>query len=59
MTSRVKGYPFEVALPKGSGVIGVVLAYQLKRLDWRARHYKVIAVDAVSGKTKSMKIREA
>ena len=22
VTSRVKGYPFEVALPKGSGVIG-------------------------------------
>jgi mRNA interferase MazF len=26
ITSRVKGYPFEVLLPEGSGVVGVVLA---------------------------------
>ena len=43
ITSRVKGYPFEVALPEGSGVIGVVLADQLKSLDWRARKAKLIA----------------
>lgn len=42
VTSRVKGYPFEVALPEGSGVIGVVLADQLKSLDWRARKAKLI-----------------
>lgn len=42
VTSRVKGYPFEVALPGGSGVIGVVLADQLKSLDWRARKAKLI-----------------
>ena len=42
VTSRVKGYPFEVALPKGSGVVGVVLADQLKSLDWRARKAKLI-----------------
>ncbi len=42
MTSRVKGYPFEVALPEGSGVVGVVLADQLKSLDWRARKAKLI-----------------
>ncbi len=42
VTSRVKGYPFEVVLPKGSGVIGVVLADQLKSLDWRARKAKLI-----------------
>jgi mRNA interferase MazF len=40
--SRVKGYPFEVALPEGSGVVGVVLADQLKSLDWRARKVKLI-----------------
>lgn len=39
VTSRVKGYPFEVALPEGSGV---VLADQLKSLDWRARKAKLI-----------------
>lgn len=42
VTSRAKGYPFEVVLPEGSGVIGVVLADQLKSLDWRARKAKLI-----------------
>jgi mRNA-degrading endonuclease toxin of MazEF toxin-antitoxin module len=28
VTSRVKGYPFEVALPEAGGVNGVVLADQ-------------------------------
>ncbi|NBU73233.1 MAG: endoribonuclease MazF [Bacteroidetes bacterium] len=42
VTSRVKGYPFEVALPNGSGVVGVVLADQLKSLDWSARKAKLI-----------------
>ena len=37
ITSRVKGYPFEVALPSSSTVAGVVLADQIKSLDWRAR----------------------
>lgn len=37
VTSRVKGYPFEVALPAGLAVQGVVLADHLKSLDWRAR----------------------
>lgn len=42
VTSRVKKYPFEVALPEGSGVVGVVLADQLKSLDWRSRKAKLI-----------------
>jgi mRNA interferase MazF len=37
VTSRVKGYPFEVALPLTAGVEGVVLADQVKSLDWRKR----------------------
>ena len=37
ITSRVKGYPFEVILPRTSLVTGVVLADQVKSLDWRAR----------------------
>jgi mRNA interferase MazF len=43
VTSRVKGYPFEVALPEAGGVNGVVLADQIKSLDWRARKAKLIA----------------
>lgn len=36
ITSRVKGYPFEVAI-RGIEVRGVVLADQIRSLDWRAR----------------------
>ena len=37
ITIRVKGYPFEVAIPPGLAVSGVVLADQVRSLDWRAR----------------------
>jgi mRNA interferase MazF len=37
VTSRVKGYPFEVPLPRGGKARGAVLSDQLKSLDWRAR----------------------
>jgi mRNA interferase MazF len=37
ITSRVKGYPFEVSLPKDVSVSGVVLADQVRSVDWRAR----------------------
>lgn len=36
VTTRVKGYPFEVALPHGGETSGVVLADQVRTLDWRA-----------------------
>jgi mRNA interferase MazF len=38
ITSQEKGYPFEVALPTGLGIEGVVLSDQVKSLDWRARN---------------------
>ena len=37
ITSQVKGYPFEVSIPSGLEVQGVVLADQVKSLDWKAR----------------------
>jgi len=37
ITSQIKGYPFEVTLPRGMKVSGVVLADQVKSLDWKAR----------------------
>ena len=43
ITSRVKGYPFEVPLPPGLGVEGVVLADQVKSLDWRVRDARLHA----------------
>ena len=42
LTSKVKGYPFEVELPDGYPVSGVVLSDQLKSLDWRSRKVKFI-----------------
>ena len=38
VTSRVKGYPFEVTVPQGLPIGGVVLADQVKSLDWRSRN---------------------
>ena len=40
VTSRAKGYPFEVALPSDLDVTGVVLADQIKNIDWKARWAK-------------------
>jgi len=40
MTSRVKGYSFEVSFPAASSENGVVLADQVKSLDWRSRKAK-------------------
>lgn len=37
ITGQVKGYPFEVRIPEGLEVAGVVLADQMKSLDWRVR----------------------
>ncbi len=37
ITSQVKGYPFEVGVPGGLQVSGVILADQVKSLDWQAR----------------------
>lgn len=37
ITSRAKGFPFEVEIPAGTKVQGVVLCDQVKSLDWRAR----------------------
>ena len=37
ITSHAKDYPFEVALPPGGKISGVVLADHVKNLDWQAR----------------------
>ena len=43
VTSTVKGYPFEVELPRGGAIGGVVLADQVRSLDWRARRPRLAA----------------
>jgi mRNA interferase MazF len=37
VTNQAKGYPFEVAVPGGHGISGVVLADHVKSVDWRPR----------------------
>ena len=44
ITSKVKGYPFEVAVPDGLPITGVVLSDQVRNLDWRARNAHLISV---------------
>ena len=43
VTSKEKGYPFEVRLPESLSVQGVVLADQVKSLDWQARRAELLA----------------
>jgi len=42
ITNQIKGYPFEVIIPAGLSVAGVVLSDQVKSLDWRARNAELI-----------------
>jgi mRNA interferase MazF len=42
ITRQVKGYPFEVLIPEGLEVSGVILADQVKSLDWKARKAELI-----------------
>jgi len=42
ITNKVKGYSFEVNIPSGLGVSGVILADQVKSLDWRVRNAQLI-----------------
>jgi len=58
LTTRIKGYPFEVALASQPG--SVVLSDQVKNLDWRARRavHKGKVTDAelrqIRGKLKAL-----
>ncbi|HEY2154589.1 MAG TPA: endoribonuclease MazF [Isosphaeraceae bacterium] len=60
ITSQIKGYTFEVPIPPGLGVGGVVLADRVKSLDWRARRAEKICdlprafIDEVLATTKAL-----
>jgi mRNA interferase MazF len=43
ITSKVKGYTFEVILPEGLPINGVILSDQMRSLDWRVRQASFIA----------------
>ena len=42
ITSRVKGYPFELAVPAGLPVGGVVLCDHVRSQDWKERQWQPI-----------------
>ena len=42
ITNQVKGYPFEVHIPDNLPVKGVILADQVKSLDWKIREATLI-----------------
>lgn len=42
MTSQIKNYPFEVLLPDGLNIGGVILSDQVKSLDWKARQAEFV-----------------
>ena len=37
ITTKIKGYPFEVVIPAGLPVNGAILVDQLKTVDWKSR----------------------
>lgn len=42
ITSKSKGYPFEVRLPEDLTVSGVILSDQVRSLDWKARRAELV-----------------
>ena len=64
ITNQMKGYPFEIAIPAGLAVIGVILADQVKSMDWWARNATLICllpaetVDAILQKVEILLARD-
>ena len=60
ISSRIGGYDFEVNVHSDADITGVVLADQVRSMDWRARYAQHIGkatpdvVDEVVGKIASM-----
>ncbi|MDE2748874.1 MAG: endoribonuclease MazF [Chloroflexota bacterium] len=49
ITGRQKGYPFEIPLPAGLEIYGVVLVDHIRSIDWRVRpvEFKAKAPESV------------
>jgi mRNA interferase MazF len=55
ITSQIKGYPFEVLIPAGMSISGVVLSDQIKSLDWQVRDAQFICKLPVSTMSEVLK----
>jgi mRNA interferase MazF len=42
ITSKIKGYPFEVVLPEGLPITGAVLSDHVRSVDWESRKAEFI-----------------
>jgi mRNA interferase MazF len=42
VTTKIKGYPFELPLSQDSSIDGVILSDQIKSLDWKSRKAEFI-----------------
>ena len=47
ITSRARGYPFEVAIPEGHAISGIILVDQARSLSWEERYVKMAGVAPV------------
>ena len=48
ITSKVKGYSFEVALPIDLPIQGVILTDQIRSIDWRSRDAQFITTTSIA-----------
>jgi mRNA interferase MazF len=48
ITSRLRGFPFEVRIPDGEQIAGVILTDQIRAVDWRARKAEFIVAGPAS-----------
>lgn len=48
ITTKQKGYPFEVAIPSGLQIQGVILSDQIRCLDWKARTIQFVEAAPIS-----------
>jgi mRNA interferase MazF len=42
ITTKIKGYKFEVPLSEGLSTIGAILSQDIKSIDWKARKFQFI-----------------
>jgi mRNA interferase MazF len=47
ITSRARGYPFEVAIPPGHAIAGIILVDQARSVSWEKRYVKAASVAPV------------
>jgi len=47
ITGRARGYPFEVTIPEGRAISGVILVDQVRSVAWEKRYVKIAGVAPV------------